>query len=300
MSMDLLPAKGSIRIFSFGGGVQSTAVLALQAMGKIKPFKHYVFSNVGDDSEHPATIAYINDVTKPFADRYGISFVETCKITWGKPETLLQYLHRTKRSIPIPVRMQNGAPGNRTCTADYKIGVVDKWIKSQGFSHAVIGLGISLDEFGRMRDLHWRDRPAANRKKDGSYTNPRPFGFWKKREYPLIDLRMSRQDALNVIQAAGLPEPPRSACWFCPFTSRGRWIEMKTYEPELFQQAIDLEQMLNEKRESIGRDRVYLHPASNGQLLPLADAVPDQLPLPFLDMAQAAESTECDEGFCFI
>src|SRR5258708_98613 len=46
-----------LKVFSFGGGVQSVAALVLAAQGKID-YRHFVFCNVGDDSENPATLEY--------------------------------------------------------------------------------------------------------------------------------------------------------------------------------------------------------------------------------------------------
>lgn len=45
-----------IRAFSYGGGVQSTAALVLAAQGIID-YPLFLFSNVGDDSEHPGTLS---------------------------------------------------------------------------------------------------------------------------------------------------------------------------------------------------------------------------------------------------
>ena len=61
-------------IFSFGGGVQSTAVLVLQAQGKLN-YDEFVFANVGDDSENPETLEYVNRYSKPFAAAHGIRLV---------------------------------------------------------------------------------------------------------------------------------------------------------------------------------------------------------------------------------
>ena len=53
----------TLRSFSFGGGVQSTAALVLQAQNKLpKSYDAFLFSNVGDDSEHPETIEYFNKI----------------------------------------------------------------------------------------------------------------------------------------------------------------------------------------------------------------------------------------------
>jgi len=270
----------SVKVFSFGGGVQSHAVLVLQATKQLPdPYDYFVFSNVGHDSENPATIEYFENITVPYCEEFGINLIEVRKTTRGEPETLYEYIHRTERTIPIPARMSNGAPGNRSCTNDFKIRVVDKWIREQGYSHAIVGLGLSIDEFRRVRDEKWH----------------KSNGIQKKRHHPLIDMRISRLDCLSIIKEAGLPQPPKSACWFCPFKSRGEWVVMKKEQPELFQQAIELEQHINEKRDALGRDYVYLFPQTKGQMVKLESAVGDQDN--FFDLVD--EDDNCDSGYCF-
>lgn len=44
-----------IRSVSYGGGVQSTALLVLAAQRRID-YPLFLFANVGDDSENPATV----------------------------------------------------------------------------------------------------------------------------------------------------------------------------------------------------------------------------------------------------
>lgn len=171
------------RAFSFGGGVQSHAVLVLQAQGKLSlPYDAFIFSNVGNDSENKKTLIYIEQYTKPFCEKHGIKFIEVQKLRGrGKektPDTLLQQMHRQQKSIVIPARMgHNGAPGNRNCTEDFKIKVVASAIKALGHTRAVIGLGISTNEFGRVRSTQ-------------EYNE---HGMDKRREYPLIELRYSDQ-----------------------------------------------------------------------------------------------------------
>ncbi|MFP5503735.1 MAG: phosphoadenosine phosphosulfate reductase, partial [Candidatus Sericytochromatia bacterium] len=105
----------SLRAFSFGGGVQSVACLVLAAHGRID-YKTFVFADVGTDSEHPATMAYYEQYAKPFAERHGLELVIVQNLKRdGSFESILEKLHRTQRSIDIPVRMQNGAPGRRSC-----------------------------------------------------------------------------------------------------------------------------------------------------------------------------------------
>lgn len=278
----LLPEKATktLRVFSFGGGVQSTAVLVLQAQRQIIPYDVFVFANVGNDSENPDTLRYMREYTRPFAEQHGIPLIEVQKTTRGEPETLLQYIYRTKRSIPIPAYLSTGAPGNRACTKAFKIQVIDRWIKTGGFTHAIVGIGISTDEGYRASGEQWSDR----------YYSSKPFGFWKRREHPLLDMGISRQQARKIVKDAGLPAPPKSSCWFCPYTRPSEWIDMKRRNPELFVQAVELEKHINEKRQSLGRDRVYLHTS----LIQIQDAVADQLPL-FDDAVFT-----CESGFCMV
>jgi len=273
------------RIFSFGGGVQSTAVLVLQALGKIDiPYDYFIFANVGDDSENPDTIAYMENYTIPFAIDNGIEIISVQKTSIGDTESLLAYMYRTERSIPIPVFLDGGSITGRSCTSDFKITVVDKWIKNNNYSHAIVGLGISTDEIRRMRDERWHDRFGKQK-----------FGFWKKRHYPLIDLRLSRMDCHSIVKNVGLPKPPKSACWFCPYTKRNEWIEMKRNNPELFEKAIELENHLNSKiRDNTNISNVYLHSPTRGSLQPLDIATSTQM-----SMFDELEDESCDSGYCF-
>lgn len=101
-----------IRTVSYGAGVQSTALLVLVAEGRID-FRTFLFANVGDDSEHPDSLRYYADVAVPYAAEHGIELVELRKtMRDGTPETLMGRLTKPgSRSLPIPVRMSNGAPG---------------------------------------------------------------------------------------------------------------------------------------------------------------------------------------------
>ena len=63
-----------MNVFSFGGGVQSTAALVLAARRELRA-EVFIFADVGEDSENPDTIAYMREVALPYADRHGVPFV---------------------------------------------------------------------------------------------------------------------------------------------------------------------------------------------------------------------------------
>ncbi len=270
----------SLKAFSFGGGVQSTAALVLAAQGRID-YRTFLFCNVGEDSENPETLAYVHEVAMPFAHRMGLNLIELQKVRRdGSVDTIYRRLTRPgSRSIGIPVHLSNGAPGRRACTVDFKILVVDHWLKREWQAHrygVLVGLGISLDEFTRMR----------------TNTDPETMG-WKRLDYPLIDLRLDRVACIRLIEQAGLPVPPKSACWFCPYHSQRVWQEMRAKQPALFERAVALEQLINERRAASGKDPVYL----SRQCKPLPLATTDYVQLSLLDQD---EDQVCESGYCFV
>jgi hypothetical protein len=278
---------GVIHAFSFGGGVQSTAALVLAAQGKLPAtddsfrWDVFVFANVGPRAEHPATLKYVEDYAMPFAKEHGIEIVEVQKrLRDGTRHDLLDHIEAPNKSIPFPVRMNNGMPGKRSCTADFKIKTIEKELKRRGASAenpAIVGIGISMDEIQRAK--HWGG------------VDPRAPS--QRLEYPLLRLGIRRQDALNIIEASGLPRPPRSACWFCPFHSLDEWRRLKRDEPELFDHAIRIEEMLNERQASMGRESIWLTRYAR----PLDEVVDDQMVLA-VDDPGSADAT-CDTGHCF-
>lgn len=264
-----------IRAFSFGGGVQSMAALVLAAKGEID-YRTFLFANVGEDSEDPRTLAYFRDVARPYAEAHGLELIELHKERRdGTIETLVERIFSTKRSVPIPARLSNGAPGSRTCTSDFKISVISRWLKLNGatiLNPAICGLGISVDEMHRART----DSGIA----------------WQTLEYPLLDLRLRRRDCENIIRDAGLPMPPKSSCFFCPYHTRAAWIDLKRTRPDLFQKAVDIENHLNYKRQAFwGKDVIRLH----SSMYPLEQAVGGQLALWKDD-----EMENCESGYCMV
>lgn len=267
-----------MKVISYGGGVQSTAMVVLAATGELPhgPYDAALFSNVGEDSEHPATLEYVRNVAIPWAAERGFQIHELKRVMRGGEErTLWQDLMRDSKTINIPIRMANGAPGNRNCTATYKMKVVGKWLKEHGASEAepaTVAIGISTDEIIRVSN-----------KKSMPYEIP---------VYPLIDLGLDRSRCMSVIRDAGLPVPPKSSCFFCPFHRPQQWAEMRRDEPELFEKAAQLEDVLNERRAKLGKDDVYLTRFAK----PLREAISEagqELPL------FAPDTDSCDEGYCW-
>jgi hypothetical protein len=237
----------------------------------------FLFSNVGDDSEHPNTIRYVAEHGRPYAEAHGIEFVEVrrIRVATGEPfPTIYQrVMDENMNQNLIPFRLSGGKPGRRSCTADWKIGVISRELKARGATAenpAISALGISLDEWHRMRT-------------DSGIPHQRLF-------YPLIEMRLSRNDCLNIISRAGLPTPSKSSCWFCPFQTTTRWRELRDEHPELFQRAAELERLNNERQARNNREPMWLTRHEK----PLAQAIGDAVQH---DMF-TEELDACESGYC--
>ena len=256
----------TMRIFSYGGGVQSTAVLVLTAQGKLQ-YDEFLFADVGADSENPGTLKYYDEIAVPFAAEHGIKLTRV-----ENKISVYSECMRNNRRIIIPIYLSGGRPGDRACTVDKKIRRIASYIrKTYKLKEHLVGLGISTDEIHRAK--------IGVSKVLGSVT--------QTNEYPLIDLRLSRHDCQRIIAEVGLPIPPKSSCWFCPFHRPGYWKEMRQNDPEHFMKAVEMEKFINIKRNVLGRDIVFLHPA----LRPLEQAVDMQGN--FFN-----ELENCESGFC--
>ena len=264
----------TLRTISYGGGVQSNALMVLAALGKVDA-DTLLFANTGDDSEHPATLGYVRNVARPYAEAHGLTLYELRRTYRdGSPyPTLWEAMTReNSRRVPIPMRMRTGVPASRTCTADWKAGVLAKWRRQHGATAedpAVSMIGFSTDEWHR-----------ANKRK----AEP-----WEAIEYPLLDLRMSRADCLATIRRAGLPEPPKSACWFCPWTKPNRWAELRRDDPATFDKAADLEEFLSDRNRYYGNGPLWM----TDRLTPLRLISEAQDALPFVG------PEGCEEGACW-
>lgn len=116
-----------------------------------------------------------------------------------------------------------------------------------------VAIGISLDEAHRMKPSQVP---------------------WARSTWPLVDLRMTRDDCLSWMAMRGYPTPPRSACVFCPYHSDAEWLRLKLEEPIEFAKAVTFdENMRRVARKATGTARypgdVFLH----GSMVPLKKVV---------------------------
>jgi hypothetical protein len=109
--------------------------------------------------------------------------------------------------------------------------------------------------------------------------------------WPLLEKRMHRRDCLDWMKDNGYPEPPRSACTFCPFHHNDEWRRLKEQEPSEFDRAVAFERQMHEaqRNQEVLRGVPYLHQSC----VPL-----DQVDFTKSDKGQMEFLQEECEGMC--
>ncbi len=160
-----------------------------------------------------------------------------------------------KNLIPLFIKNPDGSKGilHRKCTAEYKVREIVKetrrlvtpeavraWRKNRSAPIVNTWIGISKDEASRMK-------PS---------TEP-----WINNRWPLIEKEMTRQDCLLWMKANGYPQPPRSACTFCPYHNDTEWRRLRDKEPEDFAKAVEWERLAQKAnaQDQAARGVPYLH-----------------------------------------
>jgi len=206
-----------MNIISYGGGVQTAALLVLTTQGKIKnPATHYVFADTG--SELQATYDHV-DLMFDYTSDY-LRPPHTERIEFKVVRTDLGPLHEWCGEMMLPMYFADGGFYRRQCTYRWKISPVRKWLREQGAKKATVQIGISKEESHRMKD--------ANVK-------------WITHRWPLYELGLNRQDCINIIQQAGLPVPPKSSCFMCPYRKVSEWHKLRAEAPAEFEKAVEYE-----------------------------------------------------------
>ena len=213
------------RILSLGAGVQSTTLLLMMLADQIERPDHVIFADTGWE---PKAVYRHLETLKTRIAAAGIPFHQ---VSVG--DIRADALNPTKRfaSMPLFMIQANGKKGmvRRQCTNEYKIQPLVKkqreivGLKKGARSKAHLAttiIGISYDESQRMRDA--------------------PFS-WLRNEYPLVDLRMTRQDCIDWCIEHGFDKPPRSACIGCPFKSNDEWRLLRDTMPDEWADAVEFD-----------------------------------------------------------
>lgn len=276
-------------VVAYGLGVDSTAMLVEFAHRGIRP-DLILFADTG--GEKPETYAYLPTIQK-FLSQVGFPPVITVR-------------YQPKRAVYLTLEEQclhtgtlpSLAYGGKSCSLKYKRYPQDKFIleayppaemvkhgrrlvRAIGFeageerrTYARIVKAIGLDA-GEEHRLTWK-KPKQKRGKKISreqWLDQNYFAYW----YPLMEWGYDRDRCKAIITEAGLPVPPKSACYFCPASKRQEIVWLQLHHPDLLERALAIEENAQAKLTSVkglGRSFRWRDFLAERDTFPLFDHLP--------------------------
>jgi hypothetical protein len=191
-------------IVSYGAGTNSTAMLVGLFERGERP-DAILFADTG--GERPSTYEHVLKVN------------EWCLMV-GFPEIIT--LRATGKTLEQDCLDRKALPsiayGFKTCSQRWKKQPQDKWMNNNdGFKDAIKLLGIDAGEPHRVKD----------------FPNTR---------YPLVEWDWDRDECVEAIKRAALPQPGKSACFFCPSSKPKEILLLRQESPDLLERALAMEQ----------------------------------------------------------
>lgn len=205
------------RVLSWGAGLQSTVLGEMSARGDLPRLDAIIHADTG--WERAVTV----EMRDWYTARWREMGLRVEIISAGNVRRDAAEAH-----IHIPFWTASGGPLRRQCTHRFKIVPIKQRIRELlGYDtskpphpptdSAELWLGITLDEWTRAKLSRVRFIHHA---------------------FPLLGLKMYREDCAAWLRERDLPVPPKSACIGCPYRRASEWLEMREHAPGEFADAV--------------------------------------------------------------
>jgi hypothetical protein len=204
---------------SYGGGTNSTALLVgLHERGQRPDV--ILFADTG--GEKPNTYEHVR-VVSDWCQSVGFPEIVTVQ-TQDKAGAYFTLEQRCLDNKMLP----SIAYGFKACSEKHKRRPQDRYMNNhppavaewKTGSKVIKLIGYDADEERRAKILD-----------DAKYIY----------KYPLIEWDWGRDECLEAIERAGLPQPGKSACFFCPSSKKKEIIALSKEHPVLFARAVAME-----------------------------------------------------------
>jgi hypothetical protein len=204
----------TMKIVSFGGGVNSTAMLIGMYERNI-PCSLILFADTG--GEKPETYAH-RDEFSGWLVEHGYPPITTVREDrWTLEQECLD-----KHTLPSIVT------GMRSCSDKYKLRPQKRYVAELPIAKFIWEHGGEIIRvIGFDAGEPWRVKDSES----GRYVN----------QFPLIEWGWSREECVAAIERHGLSVPPKSSCFFCPEMQEHEIVELNATHPDLAERAIAME-----------------------------------------------------------
>jgi hypothetical protein len=230
-----------MRVLSLGAGVQSSTLLLMAIHGEVE-IDRAVFADTQWEPEA------VYDWLGGLILAAGHAGIPVDVVTAGSLRE--DALNKPSSAwLPFHIRNTDGQGGmlKRQCTENYKLRPIRRQLRALGATRKEpvdLLIGISLDEFQRMRDSDVR---------------------YIRHHYPLVDRRMTRVACLGWLERHGYSAPPKSSCVGCPYRDNRSWRDIHDHRPDEWADAVQFDAAIRDTPRV--KAQVYLHRS----LVPLAE-----------------------------
>ena len=206
-------------VVSFGGGLNSTALLVKWVLDANPPPHLILFADTG--CERPDVYAHIERFSSWLVS-HDMPAIQVVK-KGGRAETLEQYALRTKHLPSL-------AYGRKSCSHKFKIEPQDRTVnrwpparKAWADGRRVVKLiGYGAEEQKRISKARIEDDKYVYR-------------------FPLDEWGVDRAGCVRLCERAGVPVPGKSSCFFCPASKKQEIATLARVYPDLAVRAVHLE-----------------------------------------------------------
>lgn len=191
----------------YGAGRDSTAMLIEMVRRGIRP-DAITFANVG--AEKRATYDFI-PVFDAWLRRHDFPGITTVAY---QPARAPYYT--LEGNMVLNATLPGAAFGQHTCAMKFKVEPQQKWARRWKLAQEAWAAGVKVRKFigfeaGETHRLKRADARAHSGR--ASKLEAKRYRF----EMPLMEWGIDLAGCIEIIESAGLPVPPKSACYFCPF-----------------------------------------------------------------------------------
>ncbi len=202
-------------VVSCGMGTNTIAMLVGMQEKGIRP-DLLLFADTGGEKPHTYQMVMVmND----WLEKHQFPLIETVKVE----ATTLEGDCLKRKALPAI------AYGFKTCSQRFKLQPQRKFINNhpkakeawEAGEKVTMAIGFDYGEPQRARESD----------------QPHKFDNW----YPLIEWEWTRNECVAAIERAGLPQPGKSACFFCPNMRPEEIRELNAQYPDLARRAVEME-----------------------------------------------------------
>jgi hypothetical protein len=251
-----LQAAGNPICLNYGVGVDSTAMLVALWNHGVRP-DLILFSDTG--GEKPETYQYLDHINAWLAEKNFPQVTVVKYVPVRAPYETLEGKCRANAGMP------SLATGGHSCALVFKVDVMDRWIANWGPAkdawaagrHVIRLIGydagsrdsVRCAKFERLNDdeieipaddgteLTKQAIKRAKSRRAQKEAERRRFRFG----FPLQMLGIDREQCKQLIKQACLEVPMKSACFFCPASTKKEVVWLRDTHPELYRRAVAME-----------------------------------------------------------